>query len=81
MKCRTFPIPGGGATIVCSGGRARRCCQCGREGSRLCDWKKGGGASCDASICAECTHEPAPGKDLCPKHAAEWLGRRSKARV
>lgn len=39
-----------------------------------CDWKvparKSG--TCDAAICDRCTTKPAPGKDLCRKHAIEW---------
>src|SRR5580692_5630775 len=28
--------------------------------------------TCDAQLCIDCTYSPAPGKDLCPTHAAIW---------
>jgi hypothetical protein len=64
--------------IVCTG-RPKRCrCGSGRPATLLCDWKtpQGKKPTCDAPICVVCTHRPAPGKDLCPAHAAEWKGRR-----
>jgi len=71
MNCQTVILPGGGTAIVC--GPTRRC-KCGRRGTLECDWKvpskKSG--TCDAPICSSCTTSPAPGKDLCAKHAAEF---------
>jgi hypothetical protein len=32
-------------------------------------------ATCDAPICSHCTTSPAPGKDLCHDHAAQWHAR------
>lgn len=76
MPCTFVPLPGGGTAIVC-GPRARpkRCsCGSGRPATLLCDWKVEGG-TCDAPLCEACSHVPAPEKDLCPKHAAEWKAR------
>lgn len=41
---------------------------------RLCDAriKGSGGRTCDAPVCVDCTTQPAPDKDLCPHHAAQW---------
>lgn len=71
MTCHHVPLPGGGHAIVC--GPTKRC-KCGRKATLECDWKvpKKKSGTCDAGICATCTTSPAPGKDLCPKHAAEW---------
>lgn len=70
MVCRTVSVPGGTA-IVCGPGRK---CQCKRRATLECDWKvpsrKSG--TCDAPLCPRCTTSPAPDKDLCPTHAAEW---------
>lgn len=74
MVCRSVSTPGGVA-IVC-GPRPRRakCRCCGRPADLLCDWKVPGRKSgtCDAPICDRCTTSPAPDKDLCPAHAAEF---------
>jgi hypothetical protein len=73
VTCDHVPLPGGGTAIVCSSSRRQRC-KCGRPATLLCDWKvktkKSG--TCDAPICAICTTSPAPDKDLCPTHAAEF---------
>jgi hypothetical protein len=81
MTCRDVTLPDGGRAIVC--GPTRRC-KCGRRATLECDWKvptkKSG--TCDAPICSSCTTSPAAGKDLCPKHAAEfeaWKTRRAEA--
>ena len=77
MTCTPIRI-GGIVAIVCgSRPRAPRCRSCKqRLGTRLCDWKIGRGKTCDVPLCDSCTKAPAPDKDLCPKHAAEWLARR-----
>lgn len=73
MTCHPFTTPEGGRGFVCTSGRAKRC-RCGRRATLECDWKvptrKSG--TCDAPICASCATSPAPGKDLCATHAAEW---------
>lgn len=76
MPCSHVKLPGGVSAIVCTSGRRKRCA-CGKPSTRLCDWKVPGKKSgtCDQPICAGCTHVPAPDKDLCPKHAAEWKAR------
>lgn len=73
MTCERVTLPGGGVAIVC-GTRSRKRCECGQRATLECDWKvptrKSG--TCDAPICARCTTSPAPEKDLCPAHAAEF---------
>ena len=72
MTCEAISLPGGGRAIVCSG-RAKRCA-CGRAATLACDWKVATRRSgtCDAPICTGCTTSPAPDKDLCRAHAAEF---------
>jgi len=76
MACEHVQV-GGTVAIVC--GVRRRKCKCGRRATLECDWKvptkKSG--TCDAPLCDRCTTVPAPDKDLCPKHAAEWEARRA----
>ena len=52
-------------------------CRCGNRGTLLCDWKVATNKSgtCDAPLCRKCTTSPAPDKDLCANHAAEWKAR------
>lgn len=69
-----------GNAIVCSKVRLRVCVGCGcKTVDRLCDWKVPTKASgtCDAALCARCSHQPANDKDLCPTHAAEWRARQA----
>ena len=74
MVCTVVPMPNGGNAIVC--GPAPRC-KCGNRATLLCDWKvpENKSGTCDAKLCKECTSSPAPDKDLCPAHAAEWKTR------
>ncbi len=74
MTCEHVPLPGGGSAIVCSSGRRPKCSGCGRPARLLCDWKTPGvrTGTCDTPLCERCTHKPAPGKDLCPAHKAEY---------
>jgi hypothetical protein len=71
MTCTPVKLPGGGVAIVC--GPTRRC-PCGGRATLLCDWKVPARASgtCDKPLCARCTSSPAPDKDLCREHAAQW---------
>lgn len=85
MACELVTLPGGGSGIVCGrrGSRPSSCSVCGRPAERLCDFivsRKGARRRkrCSVGLCSEHTSEPAPGKDLCPEHAAEWA--RMKAR-
>lgn len=73
MKCQHVTVPGGYSAIVC-GTRTRHRCKCGRAADLLCDWKVKGKRSgtCDRPICSRCTTKPAPDKDLCLEHAAEY---------
>jgi hypothetical protein len=76
MICQAVTLPDGGLAIVCTGGRLRRCA-CGETATQLCDWKvkTRRSGTCDKPLCERCTHVPAPGKDLCPGHAAMWKAR------
>lgn len=67
-----------------NGKAPRPCCVCGWISERECDWIIRPGpiedATCDAALCAYCTFEPAPGKDICPKHVGPlkaWLAGRT----
>jgi hypothetical protein len=79
MPCQHVTLPGGGTAIVCGTRRRPKLCACGsgKPANLACDWKVPGKRSgtCDAPICEACTHVPAPEKDLCPTHAAEWKAR------
>jgi hypothetical protein len=44
-------------------GRKSRPCVCGKEGTRLCDYRK-----CDASVCEACVYVSRNGGDRCPAH-------------
>lgn len=81
MPCEVTTLPNGGRAIVC-GSRRRQLCACGRTATQLCDWKVPGRRSgtCDKPLCSRCTHVPAPDKDLCPAHAAEWKAMQEDAR-
>lgn len=74
MGCTHVKI-GEAHAIVC--GKTERC-KCGKRATRLCDFKvpakKSG--TCDAPLCEDCAIVPAPGKDLCPKHAAQMTSLR-----
>lgn len=78
MPCVPFSTPDGARGFMCTTGRRKRCaCGSGRVATLLCDWKdptKANG-TCSAALCPACTHIPAPDKDLCPTHAAEWKAR------
>jgi hypothetical protein len=79
MACERITMPNGGSAIVCGRPKRHRC-KCGKPATLLCDWKEPSRKSgtCDAPICEACSTSPAPGKDVCPKHAPElaaWLAR------
>lgn len=69
----------------------RRCSACGRlklrEEIRLCDARlkkvrKGRKTNtCNKPVCAKCTTVPAPEKDLCPNHAAQYAALLANPRV
>ena len=66
--------------------RAQRCAAstssgqaCGEPSRFQCDWKIGGGKTCDKHLCAKCAKEVRPEKHLCPDHLAayrQWLESR-----
>lgn len=81
MPCIPFEKDGARGFICTSAPRRQRCVGCGQlvapRALRLCDWKtpQGKKPTCDAPVCGRCTYSPAPEKDLCPTHAAEWKAR------
>lgn len=77
MPCERVTLPGGITAIVCSSRTPKRCA-CGARATQECDWKvpTRQSGTCDRPICRRCSHVPAPDKDLCPEHAAEWKARR-----
>ena len=77
MTCTLVTLPDGTRAIVCGPKPRVQRCACGRPGTQLCDWKTPHAKkpTCDAPICLTCTYVPAPDKDLCPTHAAEWKAR------
>lgn len=79
MPCVPFDNGKGGRGFMCGPGLKRKPCACGSglPASLLCDWKVKGNetGTCDAPLCRRCAHVPAPKKDLCPHHAAEWKAR------
>lgn len=81
MVCRVIQTEHGSA-IVCGPKARQKRCACGAPATLLCDWKVVRNAkkgTCDVPICEACTHKPAPDKDLCPAHAAEWAERQERA--
>jgi hypothetical protein len=82
------------AWLRMAGKRPAPCAQCGAPSAKLCDWilkssdtqpppivgraKSRRVRTCSTPICDACTSSPAPGKDLCPTHAAEWEIRLQK---
>lgn len=78
MPCEKYHTGSGGMIIICARGKRQPRCRCGYTATRLCDWKIGGGKTCDEPLCVKCTHEPVEGKDLCRTHAAQWSARNLK---
>jgi hypothetical protein len=84
MTCETVRI-GGAVAIVCSRGRRRKRCACGRPATKLCDALRGASGevsaspqardrratrTCDAPLCGRCAVPAGPDRDLCPTHSA-----------
>lgn len=83
MPCRPFSRDGMTGFVCGPRAKAKRCaCGSGKPADLLCDWKTPGGPkpTCDAPICRVCTSVPAPDKDLCKTHAAEWAARTGKTK-
>jgi hypothetical protein len=93
VTCTPIKLRDGGSAIVCTRGRqkAPRCVKCGKPATRLCDWilerprASLAGAiavsklkTCDANLCDECTTQPSPERDLCPKHTGHAQPRQPK---
>ncbi len=74
MHCTHIKLPGGTSAIVCTPGRPRPkyCSACDKVAPYLCDWKIGGGKTCDLPICAIHAEQVAEDKHLCPKHSKAW---------
>lgn len=72
MPCQHVRFADGTSAILCGGRQPVKKCRCGAKATKLCDWKTGNGKTCDAPLCASCSTAPAPEKDLCPEHAAQW---------
>ncbi len=74
MRCAHVKLPNGLTAIVCGSGRAGLvlCVACDRRAPFLCDWKLGGGKTCDVPICAAHAEPVAEDKHLCPKHSKVW---------
>lgn len=71
MPCYQFKTADGIRGFVCTGRRpgVPRCEHCKRgRGVYQCDWKMGGGKTCDKFICSDHALEVAPDKHLCPEH-------------
>jgi hypothetical protein len=57
-------------------------CACSPPATRLCDWRLGKGkGTCDEPLRDVCATEPAPRKDLCPRHAAIWAERQKQPQL
>lgn len=86
MTCQVVSVPGAGTAIVCGTRARKRCIQCDRVGTLLCDWKMPSRKSgtCDAPICHRCSTSPSMhgrtdfDKDLCPRHAREFEAWKAK---
>lgn len=78
MRCATVKI-GNTVAIVCGRPRKPKKCQCdpARPATRLCDWKMGGGKTCDVALCDICAFAPAHKKDLCPAHKETYKAWRA----
>lgn len=69
MTCEPVKLQGGGRAIVCSRGqRRKRCFACDLLESYQCDWKMGGGKTCDRPLCPDHAKQVGPDKHLCPEH-------------
>jgi hypothetical protein len=80
MVCRVATV--NGVTAIVCGPRPRRkkCCVCSKPSTVLCDWKIGGGKTCDRPICEDHAEHVGDDKDLCPEHREayrKWLAVRA----
>lgn len=71
MPCTPFQI-GTVRGIYCARGKKSKpkLCTCGREATRLCDFKIGKRKTCSRGMCDACTFSPEDGKDFCAEHRA-----------
>ncbi len=74
MHCTNVKLPDGTRAIVCICGRSdpKYCAFCDKRAPLLCDWKIGGGKTCDLPICAFHAEQVADDKHLCPTHSKAW---------
>ena len=79
MHCTHVKLPGGVNAIVCgSKPHPKYCTACDKRAPFLCDWKIGGGKTCDLPICAIHAEQVAEDKHLCPKHSKAWAQRKAQ---
>ncbi len=80
MHCTHVTLPGGISAIVCGSGRRPHtyCVACDQVAAFLCDWKMGGGKTCDRQLCAVHAEEVAENKHLCPAHSKAWAQWRAQ---
>jgi hypothetical protein len=70
MPVMTIQTEDGPVTaFICGGRRPKLCSFCHHgEVTRLCDFKKGDGKTCDAGMCDGCATSVGAGMDYCPTH-------------
>ena len=72
MPCDFVALPDGGAAIVCTGGRRRRCAFCDASSTKLCDGPPPEGKrrkTCDRPLCPRhAAHVDGQDLDFCPEH-------------
>ena len=81
MHCRSIIVNGFPAIVCGPEPRRKKCCapNCMQAGKLLCDWKIGGGKTCDKPICPDHAQHVGDDKDLCPEHQeafVRWLEAR-----
>lgn len=64
--------------IVCS--RPKRCAYCDRSSTKLCDYPKTEGKTCDTAMCNAHAWSPEPGKDYCRLHRRQLQGAETEAK-
>lgn len=73
MTCSRIDLGNGVTGWACSrGARTKRCKECGRRASKLCDYPLRGpkaDKTCDANLCDRCAVNVGPDRDYCQTHA------------
>lgn len=83
MPCHHFKLDDGTTAIVYSrvARKGKRCRWCTAPHTLLCDWKLGGGKTCDKPICGNHAQEVGADKHLCPDHQAAYAIWKAKRKV